>query len=88
MVAVPVISRFFGVIVTINYREHDPPHFHVWYSGKEGTVGIENGVVNGQLPSRVVALVLEWWHLHRSELAEDWKRARAGQSLLPIDPLE
>jgi hypothetical protein len=24
---VPEISRFFGIIITINYREHDPPHF-------------------------------------------------------------
>ena len=22
----------------MNYREHDPPHFHAWYSGREGTV--------------------------------------------------
>jgi len=22
----PIISRFFGILVTMNYREHDPPH--------------------------------------------------------------
>jgi len=32
---VPIISRFFGILVTINYREHDPPHFHAWYPGRE-----------------------------------------------------
>ena len=84
----PIISRFFGILVTINYREHDPPHFHAWYSGREGTIGINDGSVRGDLPRRVVSLLLEWWHLHRSELLEDWRRARAGEQLLPIEPLE
>jgi len=87
-IGVPVISRFFGILITINYREHDPPHFHASYSGKNGTVDIRNGSVNGDLPRRVVALLLEWWHLHRTELDDDWQRARSGRQLLPIDPLE
>jgi hypothetical protein len=85
---VPIISRFLGIIITINYREHGPPHFHAWYSGKEGTVNIVNGSVNGDLPRRIVALLLEWWHLHRTELSENWDRAQAGLPVLPIDPLE
>ena len=84
----PVISRFFGILVTINYREHDPPHFHAWYSGHEGTIGIADGQVNGDLPRRVVALLLEWWQLHGEELGENWRRARAGEQLMQISPLE
>jgi hypothetical protein len=85
---VPVISTFFGIVVTINYRDHDPPHFHAWYSGREGTINILNGDVKGDLPRRVTALLLEWWHLHRAELTENWLRARMREQLLPIDPLE
>jgi len=85
---VPVISRFFGIIVTINFRDHEPPHFHAWYSGAEGTVNIETGEVAGELPKRAVALLLEWWHLHRNELVDNWRRARARQPLTAIDPLE
>lgn len=84
----PVISKFLGILVTMNYREHDPPHFHAWYAGREGTIGINNGAVQGDLPRRVVALLLEWWHLHRDELSANWRRARAGEQLLPIEPLE
>jgi len=84
----PIISRFFGIIVTINYREHDPPHFHAWYSGRQATIGIIDGAVKGNLPNRVVGLLLEWWHMHRGELADNWRRARAGEPLKPIDPLE
>jgi len=88
MALVPIISRFFGILVTINYREHQPPHFHAWYSGREATVDIGDGTVKGELPKRVIALLLEWWHMHREELAENWQRAQAREPLKPIDPLE
>ena len=64
----PEISRFFGIIITINYREHDPPHFHAWYAGSDISVRISDGSVSGQMQRRALALVLEWWHLHRTEL--------------------
>lgn len=51
-------------------------------------MNIRNGAVNGDLPPRVVALLLEWWHLHRDELAANWDRARARQTVQPIQPLE
>lgn len=72
----------------MNYREHEPAHFHVWYSGHEITVRIADGNVNGDMPRRAIALVLEWWNLHRAELAENWQLAKAGQPLNAIDPLE
>jgi hypothetical protein len=85
---VPVISKFLGILVTMNYREHDPPHFHAWYSGREGSVNIADGAVKGELPGRVVALLLEWLSLHKQELAENWQHARAGEPLSQIEPLE
>ena len=72
----------------MNYREHDPPHFHAWYSGREGTVGILDPHVQGDLPRRVVSLLLEWRDLHRAELELNWRRARIGEQLLQIEPLE
>jgi hypothetical protein len=27
----PEISRFFGIIITMYYGDHQPPHFHVRY---------------------------------------------------------
>jgi hypothetical protein len=85
---VPVISRFFGIVVTMNYREHDPPHFHAWYAGREGTIGIIDGSVRGELPRRAVALLTDWAALHRDELLENWRRARSREELLQIAPLE
>jgi len=85
---VPVISKFFGIIVTMNYREHGPPHFHAWYSGHDITVNIADGSVTGEMPRRALALILEWWSLHRAERKANWDRAEARQPLMSIEPLE
>ena len=44
--------------------------------------------LEGKLPRRVLALVLEWAASHRQELRQNWDLARAGLPLDPIDPLE
>ena len=41
----PTISRFFGIIIFMNYNDHMPPHFHDRYQDQEVTVEIETGVV-------------------------------------------
>ena len=84
----PVISRFLGIAIAMLYRDHNPPRFHAVYGEHEMTVAIEDGTVTGRLPRRAQALVLEWLSLHRDELRANWERARAGEPLLPIPPLE
>jgi hypothetical protein len=55
----------------------------------EALVTIETlDVLRGELPRRALALVLEWAAAHRDELRADWNRARSGQTLEPIAPLE
>jgi hypothetical protein len=47
----PEISRFFGIIVAMYYRDHGPPHFHAKYSGQTGVFSIEDlKLIEGQLP--------------------------------------
>jgi hypothetical protein len=36
----PEISRFFGIIITMNYNDHAPPHFHARYSGDQAIIDI------------------------------------------------
>ena len=84
----PEISRFLGIVITINYNDHDPPHFHARYGRAKIKVAIANGVITGNFPPRALSHVLEWWNLHREELAADWQLARQRQPLKRIDPLE
>ena len=29
----PEISRFYGIVISMYYDDHNPPHFHVRYGG-------------------------------------------------------
>jgi hypothetical protein len=64
----PEICRFFGAIITMNFREHNPPHFHVTYGDTEASIGIADlRTLEGRLPKRIKAAVLEWADDHREE---------------------
>jgi hypothetical protein len=86
---VPEVSRFFGIIISLNYNDHPPPHFHVRYAEQKATVAIESlTILEGYLAPRVLGLVVEWAAAHRQELMEDWNLARRQQPLNRIAPLE
>lgn len=88
-VPMPVISRFYGIVIRMYVRgEHPPPHFHVQYGEHRASVSIDDlEVIDGELPARAGKLVREWGSLHEGELRNNWNRARAHEALLPIDPL-
>ena len=37
----PEISRFFGIIITMNYNDHALPDFHARYGGDQAIIGIQ-----------------------------------------------
>jgi hypothetical protein len=41
----------------------------------------------GNLRRRQLRFVLAWAELHQDELRQNWRRARAGETLQPIEPL-
>lgn len=85
----PIISRFFGIIISMYYNDHQPPHFHVRYAEHRAQMVIETlAIIEGELPRRVVNLTMEWAALHRDELRADWELARSGQPLERIVPLD
>ena len=84
----PEISRFFGIIISMNYNDHAPPHFHARYGGDQAIIEIATlQVLGGRLGARVMGLVVEWALQHQDELWEDWRLARAGTPLNRIAQL-
>jgi hypothetical protein len=84
----PEISRFYGMIVAMYFNEHNPPHFHVKYGEFKAEIDIQTlKIINGNIPKRAKALILEWADEHRQELLEDWNLARQQNDLKPIEPL-
>lgn len=85
----PEISRFFGIIITMYFNEHNPPHFHARYGDHRAEIAIDTfSIIAGRLPPRVLGLVMEWAALHRQELMDDWELARRQVELKRIAPLE
>jgi hypothetical protein len=84
----PEISRFFGIVIFMNYNDHLPPHFHARYQEQEVTVDIETGLVTGTMSKRALRMVFEWMENHQEELLRNWERARAREDLEKIAPLK
>ena len=84
----PTISMFYGILIQMFWRDHAPPHFHALYSEHEALIDIRTlEVIEGGLPKRALALVLEWASEHRAELMEDWELCARMQTPKKIDPL-
>ena len=68
---------------------HHLPHFHAYYQDDVAIFSLDPvELIAGELPRRQRRLVEAWAELHQEELLADWERLQAGQSPLPIDPLE
>lgn len=84
----PRISYFLGISIYMYYDEHNPPHFHAVYNEHGGIINIkEKTLMKGELPKKVLSLILEWTEKYEKDLLEDWDRAVDFEELLPIPPL-
>ena len=83
----PVLARFYGLVVYTDSREHSPPHFHARYQGDEVSVQILTGRVSGTMSKRALGMLFEWMEVHREELVDNRQLAAARKPLRPIDPL-
>ena len=84
----PEVSRFFGIVIFMNYNDHIPPHFHARYQEQEVTIEIETGLVTGTISKRALRMVFEWMENHQEELLRNWERARTREDLEKIAPLK
>jgi hypothetical protein len=79
---------FYGIVITMYFRDHPPPHFHAKYGEHVAEIEIATLTVSdGSLPPRGLKLVLEWAAEHQAELQANWDRARAHEALAAIEPL-
>ncbi len=84
----PELSRFYGIVIKMYFDDHNPPHFHAYYSGEEAIFEIHTlAVISGRLPARALGLVAEWVSLHRTELLAAWDKAKDLEAPGKIEPL-
>ncbi len=69
----PQVPRFYGII---KYGEY------------KCQISIQDlSILNGSLPNRAYALVLEWAAMHREELMQNWNLAVQNKPVNQIAPL-
>ena len=68
----PVISMFFGIIITMNADDHVPPHIHARYQGHEASFTFDGNLLKGDLPRKQRKLVEAWVLLHAEERLPDY----------------
>jgi len=85
----PIISVFFGIVIRMFYKEHEPAHFHGEYQGQQGKFDLDGEMVVGNIQSgTALRLIREWALLHRRELEANWESMKAGRPLERIPPLD
>jgi hypothetical protein len=83
------ISKFYGIIIRMFYKDNAPPHFHAIYGEYELSMGISPiRILEGEAPNRMHSMILEWSALHQEELLDNWERCQNAQTPLPIEPLK
>lgn len=83
----PVIARFYGVVIKMYFQqsEHNPPHVHAIYGEYIGAIDIQTGeMLEGDLPKRALKMVQEWIEQHKGDLMNIWKT----QQFTELPPLE
>jgi len=85
----PIISVFFGIVVRMYYKEHEPAHFHAEHQSQQGKFDFSGDMTVGNIQSgTALRLIREWALLHQAELEANWDQMKAGRPLNRIAPLE
>ncbi len=83
----PVISRFYGIIIRMYFlqSEHNPPHIHAIYNDDVAAIDFMTGnVLEGHLPQKAMNMVQEWITIHQEDLKIIWET----QEFKNLPPLE
>jgi hypothetical protein len=71
---VPVIARFYGILIKMYFREHGVAHFHAMYGEHNGVFDLDSlEMIEGDLPGRAEKLVIEWAEMYRDDLRRMWE---------------
>ena len=84
----PTLSMFYGIIISMYYDDHNPPHIHAHYQDDEAVFDFEGNIIKGSFPRKQRRLVEAWLEIHQDELIANWKLAKDNQTIYRIEPLK
>ena len=70
----PVIARFYGILIKMYFRDHGVAHFHAVYAEFNGVFDVNTlEMIEGDLPARAQRLVRDWAEQYKGELQRMWE---------------
>jgi hypothetical protein len=76
----PIIARFYGILIKMYFKEHGIPRFHALYGEYNGVFELDTlEMIEGDLPRRAVRMIMEWGTTYRKEWLEMWTTQRFKQ---------
>ena len=87
-ISMPEVSRFYGIIICLYWKDHNPPHVHFTYGDYECSISVLDRIVDGQAPAKVISKVNQWIDLHEQEILSLWESAQEGKQIGRIEPLK
>jgi len=76
----PIIARFYGILIKMYFKEHGIPHFHALYGEYNGVFELATlEMIEGDLPQRAVKMIKEWGTRYQKELLEMWTTQKFKQ---------
>ncbi len=76
----PIIARFYGILIKMYFKEHGVPHFHALYGEYNGVFELDAmEMIEGDLPQRAVKMIKEWGTAYRKDLLEMWTTQKFRQ---------
>ena len=76
----PVIARFYGILIKMYFKEHGVPHFHAIYAEYNGVFDIQTlEMIEGDLPNRALRLIRVWAKHYQTDLQRMWETQQFRQ---------
>ena len=76
----PIIARFYGILIKMYFKEHGVPHFHAIYGEYNGVFNLKTlEMIEGDMPSRAMKMVKDWAKKYNNDLMEMWKTQKYRQ---------
>lgn len=70
----PVITKFYGILIKMYFNDHLPPHFHAIYNEFNGIFDLNTlEMIEGDLPNKATKLIKEWAQNYKLELGRMWE---------------
>lgn len=86
----PIISQFYGIIISIYFNEntkHKLQHIHVRYNEHKAIYDFDGNILSGELPFKQNKLIEAWLIIHKEDLITLWNLMQEEGRYFKIKPL-